>query len=66
MDANQLQPAQAAALLQWWEGVNQVLQIQRDEETVPNEVQELLEQRAAARAAKDWRQAILSGKRSLS
>jgi cysteinyl-tRNA synthetase len=56
MDANQLQPAQAAALLQWWEGVNQVLQIQRDEETIPNEVQELLEQRAAARAAKDWRQ----------
>jgi cysteinyl-tRNA synthetase len=55
MDANQLQPAQAAALLQWWEGVNQVLQIQRDEETVPAEVQELLEQRAAARAAKDWR-----------
>jgi cysteinyl-tRNA synthetase len=55
MDANQLQPAQAAALLQWWEGVNQVLQIQHDEETVPGEVQELLEERAAARAAKDWR-----------
>jgi cysteinyl-tRNA synthetase len=55
MDANQLQPAQAAALLQWWEGVNQVLQIQRDEETVPGEVQELLEERATARAAKDWR-----------
>jgi cysteinyl-tRNA synthetase len=55
MDTNQLLPAQAAALLQWWEGVNQVLQIQADEETVPGEVQKLVEERATARAAKDWR-----------
>jgi cysteinyl-tRNA synthetase len=54
MDANELQPGQAAALLQWWENVNQVLQIHSDEEAIPNEVQELLNQRAAARASKDW------------
>jgi cysteinyl-tRNA synthetase len=54
MDANELQPAQAAALLQWWENVNQVLQIQPDQEVVPPEVEELVKQRAEARAAKDW------------
>jgi cysteinyl-tRNA synthetase len=56
MDANELKPAQAAALLQWWDNINQVLQIQPDEETIPSEAQELLQQRAAARAAKDWAQ----------
>jgi cysteinyl-tRNA synthetase len=54
MDANELQPAQAAALLQWWENVNQVLQIQPDQEVVPPEVEELVKQRAEARAAKAW------------
>ena len=53
-DANELQPGQAAALLQWWENVNQVLQIHSDGEAIPNEVEELLEQRAAARTAKEW------------
>ena len=56
MDANELKPGQAAALLQWWDNINQVLQIQPDGETIPSEAQELLEQRAAARAAKDWAQ----------
>ena len=56
MDTNELNPGQAAALLQWWDRINQVLQIQPDEETVPPETQELLEQRAAARAAKNWAQ----------
>ncbi|MBV8279135.1 MAG: cysteine--tRNA ligase, partial [Verrucomicrobia bacterium] len=54
MDANELQPAQAAALLDWWENVNQVLQIQSEEEVIPAAVEELLKQRAAARTAKDW------------
>ena len=56
MDANELQPAQAAALLEWWERVNQILQIQSDAEAVPVAVQQLLDQRAAARTAKDWKQ----------
>jgi len=56
MDSNQLQPAQAAALLQWWDRINQILQIQSDEEVVPPDVQQMLAQRATARAAKDWQQ----------
>jgi cysteinyl-tRNA synthetase len=56
MDANELKPGQAAALLQWWDNINQVLQIQPDGETIPSEAQGLLEQRAAARAAKNWAQ----------
>jgi cysteinyl-tRNA synthetase len=54
MDANELRPGQAAALLQWWENVNQVLQIHSDEEVIPTEVQDLLKQRAAARTSRDW------------
>jgi cysteinyl-tRNA synthetase len=54
MDANELRPGQAAALLQWWENVNQVLQIHSDEEVLPTEVQELLKQRATARTSRDW------------
>jgi cysteinyl-tRNA synthetase len=54
MDANELRPGQATALLQWWENVNQVLQIHSDEEVIPPAVDELLKQRAAARTAKDW------------
>jgi cysteinyl-tRNA synthetase len=54
MDANELQPRQAAALLHWWENVNQVLQIHSDAEVIPPEVEELLKQRSAARTAKDW------------
>jgi len=56
IDANELRPAQAAALLQWWENVNQVLQIQSEAEVIPPEVQQLIEQRAAARAAKNWQE----------
>jgi cysteinyl-tRNA synthetase len=54
MDTNELRPGQAAALLQWWETVNQVLQIHSDEEAIPPEVEDLLKQRSVARTAKDW------------
>ena len=54
MDANELLPGQAAALLQWWENVNQVLQIHSDKEAIPAEVEELLNQRAVARTTKEW------------
>jgi cysteinyl-tRNA synthetase len=54
MDQNSLTPAQAAALLQWWERINAVLQL--DEETVgPSvEVEALLDRRQNARLQKDW------------
>jgi cysteinyl-tRNA synthetase len=54
MDSNQLESGEAAALLQWWQRINQVLQIQSDEEAVPADVQQLLEARAASRASRDW------------
>jgi cysteinyl-tRNA synthetase len=53
-DAGQISPADARALLVWWEGVNSVLQFQRDEEAVPAAVLALLEKRTAARAAKNF------------
>ena len=54
MDNEKLAPGEAAALLRWWEKINQILQLQGDEESVSAEVRELLEKRSAARAAKDW------------
>ncbi|HZC34039.1 MAG TPA: cysteine--tRNA ligase [Chthoniobacterales bacterium] len=54
MDNEKLAAGQAAALLRWWESINQILQLHSEEETVPSEVLALLEKRAAARAAKDW------------
>ena len=54
MDNEKLAAGQAAALLRWWESINQILQLHSEEETVPSEVLALLEKRAAGRAAKDW------------
>jgi cysteinyl-tRNA synthetase len=54
MDNEKLAAGEAAALLHWWERINQVLQLQSEEETASAEVLALLEKRAAARAAKDW------------
>jgi cysteinyl-tRNA synthetase len=54
MDNEKLAPGEAAALLRWWERINQVLQLQSEQEHAGAEVLELLEKRAAARAAKDW------------
>ena len=54
LDANEITPNDAKALLNWWSRVNAVLQLQRDEATVPQAVLDLVEARAAARAAKNW------------
>lgn len=54
LDKSELAPADARAILKAWEKINAVLQFQRDEEVVPQAVLDLLEARAAARAAKDW------------
>jgi cysteinyl-tRNA synthetase len=54
LDQGEFTPADALALLQWWESVNSVLQFQRAEETVPAEVLALAQRRADARAAKDF------------
>ncbi len=54
MDEGRLPPGEAVALLQEWEGMNNLLALHRDEITVPSEVLALVERRQEARAAKDW------------
>jgi len=54
-DAGQITPAQAAGLLAWLAGVQSVLALQPEGESAPAEVLALLEKRAAARAAKEWK-----------
>jgi cysteinyl-tRNA synthetase len=53
-DRDELDPAGAASLLAWWEKANTVLSLEPDRETVPAEVAALAEERARARAGKDW------------
>jgi cysteinyl-tRNA synthetase len=51
-------PARAAAALAAWEKIDSVLALGRvDESQVPNELQSLLEEREAARKARDFKKA---------
>lgn len=54
LDENAITPGQAAALAAWRDGVNSVLRLEPEEESIPVEVQHLLQQRADARARKEW------------
>ena len=54
VDRNELAPGQAAALLIWWQRINQVLQLQDEGASIPENVSALLEKRTEARAAKKW------------
>ena len=54
IDRNELAAGQAAALLIWWQRINQVLQLQEETESAPENVTALLKKRAAARADKNW------------
>ena len=54
IDSAELTPSQAAALLDWWDRINQVLQLQEEAEPIPPNVTRLLQRRAAARADKNW------------
>ena len=54
MDRAELTAGQAAALLRWWYRINQVLQLQEEEERIPERVTKLLGQRDVARRGKDW------------
>jgi len=56
LDEGNLTPADARALLGWWDSANSVLQFQHEEEAIPQAVLDMLTARAAARAAKDWAQ----------
>ncbi len=54
LDAGQLAPGQARSLLAWRERIDSVLNFSSDDEGVPAEVQSLVDQRAQARASKEW------------
>jgi cysteinyl-tRNA synthetase len=54
IDGGELTVGQAAALLNWWDRINQVLQLQEEAEPIPQNVIRLLQQRADARADKNW------------
>jgi cysteinyl-tRNA synthetase len=56
IDRRQLAAEQAAALLNWWERINQVLQLQEEAESIPQDVTALLEKRAEVRANRHWSQ----------
>jgi len=54
IDRSELAPGQAAVLLQSWDRINQVLQLQEEEEEIPENICRLLQQRDAARKRKNW------------
>ena len=56
MDRQELAAGEAAALLGWWKRINQVLQLQDEAESIPENVIALLKKRAEARADKNWSQ----------
>ena len=54
MDQGQLSPEQARGLLDYWQRLNSVLRLEPESIAIPAEITALLEERTAARAAKDW------------
>lgn len=54
LDEGQLTPGQGRSLLAWRNRIEAVLQFSAEEENAPQEVQDMLTQRATARANKDW------------
>ena len=57
LDEGKLSPAHARRLLEWWKRINRTLAIEPDADAnaVPPEVQALVDERAAARAEKNWK-----------
>jgi cysteinyl-tRNA synthetase len=56
IDRHELTAGQAAALLDWWQRINEVLQLQEEVESISPQVTALLEKRFEARATKNWSQ----------
>lgn len=54
MDRNELDAEAASTWLNWWGRINNVLNIEKEREEIPAEIVKLAEQRAQARAAKDF------------
>ena len=55
LDAGDLSPSEAKGLVTWLSGVQSVLALEPDDEAIPEAVAALVERRAAARTAKDWK-----------
>ena len=57
LDKNELTPAHSRRLLEWWARINRTLAIEpdADADTVPTEVQALLDERAQARREKNFK-----------
>jgi cysteinyl-tRNA synthetase len=54
LDTGALTQAQAAQLVADWQRMNHILALERDAAVIPPEVTQLLSERQAARAAKEW------------
>ena len=54
MDHGEISPEQARGLLDYWARLNTVLRLEPEAVAIPPEITALLEERTAARAAKDW------------
>jgi len=55
MDAGEMGAEEAKSWLEWWKGVDQILQIAGEEAEMPAEIAALAAARVQARLAKDWR-----------
>jgi cysteinyl-tRNA synthetase len=55
LDAGTLTPAEARSLLDWWARIDTVLALAPDAASAPDDVLQLVTERQAARAAKDWK-----------
>lgn len=55
LDEGHLTAGQAKSLADWLTSVHSVLALEPDRESIPSEVERLLDQRALARASKDWK-----------
>jgi cysteinyl-tRNA synthetase len=54
MDEGKISPEQARGWLDYWSRINSVLRLEADTSTIPEEINTLVAQRHAARAAKNW------------
>lgn len=55
IDLGEISPANAKALLRWFQGVQSVLALDPESEEIPQQILDLAELRAKARAEKDWK-----------
>ena len=55
IDLGEVTPEEAKGLLDWLQGVQSVLALEPEAEEIPEAVLALVELRAQARAAKDWK-----------